>query len=90
VKRNRRYYVIFESSRQRPNGEWKVKLENGPVISTHGSDYNGAVDRAQELGYNNQRPVMVNYKDGKTGADYYSVDDLNRKFGKNSFSDSVY
>jgi len=81
MKRAKRYYVIFE------DGEWKVKLEKGRVVSTHGSDYKGAIDRAQELGYKNRRPVMVNYKSGATGADYYSVEDLDEKLGYDNSGD---
>lgn len=81
MKRAKRYYVIFEDS------QWKVKLEKGAVVSTHGNDYSGAIDRAQELGYKNRRPVMVNYKNGATGADYYSVEDLDEKLGYNSSGD---
>jgi len=66
----RRYYVIHE------DGQWKIKLENGPVLSTHGSDRRGAIDEAKRLGGNNNRPVMVNYKDGRTGAVYYDETDL--------------
>lgn len=70
MKRKRRYYVIYEDDK------WKVKLEKGAVISVHGSDYRGAVDEAKRLGRNNRRPVMVNFKSGATGSEYYSVEDL--------------
>jgi len=66
----RRYYVIHE------NGEWKVKLQNGPVLSTHGSDRRGAINEAKRLGSNQNRPVMVNYKDGRTGAVYFDETEL--------------
>jgi len=81
MKRAKRYYVIFEDN------QWKVKLEKGRVVSTHGSNRGQAIDRAQELGYKNNRPVMVNYKSGATGAVYYSVEDLNDKLGYNSSGD---
>jgi len=66
----RRYYVIHEGD------EWKVMLQNGPVLSTHGSDRRGAIDEAKRLGSNQNRPVMVNYKDGRTGAQYIDETDL--------------
>lgn len=72
-ERKRRYYVINE------NDEWKVKLEEGRVLRNLGSDeysYQRAISTAKELGRENRRPVMVNYKRGATGSDYYSVDDL--------------
>jgi hypothetical protein len=73
----RRYYVIHEERSGSSTGsEWKVKLESGPVLSTHGSDRRGAIDEAKRLGRSNDRPVMVNYKDGRTGAEYYSVGEL--------------
>jgi hypothetical protein len=70
MQRAKRYYVIYE------DGEWKVKLEKGRVIRTFGSNRRGAIQKAKSLGRNNNRPVMVNYKDGATGAEYYSVDEL--------------
>lgn len=70
MKRARRYYVIFEED------QWRVKLEKGRVVSVHGSDRRAAIERARELGRNNSRPVMVNYKDGATGATYYGVEDV--------------
>jgi len=81
MKRAKRYYVIFEDN------QWKVKLEKGAVVSTHGSNRGEAIDRAQELGYKNRRPVMVNYKNGATGAVYYSIEDLDEKLGYNSSGD---
>ena len=70
MKRARRYYVIHEDD------VWKVKLEGGRVISTHGSKRRKAIKNAKRLGRNNNRPVMVNYKSGATGAVYYSQSDL--------------
>jgi len=70
VKRAKRYYVIFEDE------QWKVKLEQGAVIKTFGSNYRQAIDYAKKLGRNNSRPVMVNRKSGATGSEYYSVSDL--------------
>lgn len=66
----RRYYVINEG------GVWKVKLENGPVLSKHGTDRRAAIDEAKRLGANQNRPVMVNYKDGRTGAQYIDETEL--------------
>jgi hypothetical protein len=66
----RRYYVIKEG------GRWKVKLENGPVISTHGSNRREAIDEAKRLGARYDRPVMVNYADGRTGNIYYDETEL--------------
>jgi hypothetical protein len=66
----RRYYVVHE------NGEWKVRLESGPVIESLGSDRNGAIRRARELGRRNDRSVMVNYKDGRLGAAYFDETEL--------------
>lgn len=70
MQRAKRYYVIFE------DGEWKVKLEKGRVIETFGSAYRRAISRAKQLGRNNNRPVMVNGKNGETGVQYYSVEEL--------------
>jgi len=72
----RRYYVIHEQRSNGSGSEWKVKLQNGPVLSTHGSDRRAAIREAKRLGSNNNRPVMVNYKDGRTGAQYYDETDL--------------
>jgi hypothetical protein len=69
MKRSRRYYVIHEG------GKWKVMLEKGPNLSTHRSR-RAAVKEAKRLGRNQDRPVMINYKDGRTGAKYYSTDEL--------------
>ena len=69
MNRARRYYVIHE------NGRWKVMLEKGRNLSTHRSR-RAAIKEAKRLGRNQRRPVMVNYKDGRTGAVYYSVEEL--------------
>lgn len=65
----RRYYVIKEG------GDWKVKLENGPVLSVHRKQ-NAAKREAKRLGRNNNRPVMVNYADGRTGKQYIDETEL--------------
>jgi len=69
MKRARRYYVINE------DGRWKVMLEKGRNLSMHRSR-RAAIKEAKRLGRNQRRPVMVNYKDGRTGAVYYSVEEL--------------
>jgi len=68
----RRYYVVFEDN------EWTVMLEEGRNLKTFGSDRSGAIDYAKKLGRRNKRPVMVNYKDGRTGAAYHSVKELTK------------
>jgi hypothetical protein len=68
----RRYYVVFEDN------EWTVMLEEGRNLKTFGSDRPGAIDYAKKLGRRNKRPVMVNYKDGRTGAAYHSVKELTK------------
>jgi hypothetical protein len=60
----KRYYVVFE------DGRWIVMLENGPNLETF-TTKQPAVKRAKELGRRNDRAVMVNYKDGRTGAQYF-------------------
>jgi len=60
----RRYYVVYEGD------QWKVMLEEGPTLSTHATKQ-PTVERAKQLGKNNNRPVMVNYADGRTGQAYY-------------------
>lgn len=55
----RNYYVMHE------NGEWKVKLERGRVISTHKSQ-SAAKRKAEQLGRRNNRGVTVNAKAGYT------------------------
>lgn len=56
----RAYYVIFEDD------EWKVKLENGPVISANHRTQDGAINEARALGRRNNRSVVVNAKKGFT------------------------
>jgi len=71
MTRARRYYVIHE------DGQWKVKLEKGPVLSVHGpAGRRAAIREAKRLGQNQNRPVMVNYKDGRTGAQYFRAEEL--------------
>jgi len=72
----RRYYVIKERKSTGSGREWKVKLEQGPVISTHGQNRGAAISKAKRLGRRNNRPVMVNYKDGRTGAAYFDENEL--------------
>jgi len=72
----RRYYVIYEAKSSGTGSEWKVKLEQGPVLSTHGSNRRAAINNAKKLGRRNNRPVMVNYKDGRTGAQYIDETEL--------------
>jgi hypothetical protein len=69
MARTKRYYVIKEG------GKWKVKLEEGPVLSVPGSR-DKTIERAKELGRANSRPVMVNFASGATGASYFSTDQL--------------
>jgi len=69
MKRKRRYYVIHE------DGKWKVMFEKGRNLSTH-TTRRAAIREARRLGRNQRRPVMVNYKDGRTGAVYYSVEEV--------------
>jgi hypothetical protein len=70
MQRAKRYYVIYEDD------EWKIKLEKGRVIRTFGSNRQRAISKAKKLGRRNNRPVMVNYKSGATGAEYYSKEEL--------------
>jgi len=60
----RRYYVIFE------DGRWIVMLEQGRNLRVFDTKQ-PAVEYAKGLGRRNDRPVMVNYKDGRTGQQYY-------------------
>jgi hypothetical protein len=73
---DRNYYVIKEARSGGAGREWKVKLERGPVLSTHGQDRPEAIAEAKRLGASNGRGVMVNYADGRTGAAYHSEGDL--------------
>jgi len=54
------YYVIHE------NGEWKVKLGGGRVVSAGHRTQSGAKRKAETLGKNNNRGVVVNAKAGYT------------------------
>jgi len=62
---SRRYYVVYEGE------QWVVMLEEGRNIQTFDAK-RPAVMRAKELGRRNDRDVMVNYKDGRTGQQFYS------------------
>jgi hypothetical protein len=55
----RNYYVIKE------DGQWKVKLERGRVISTHRKQ-SAAKRKAEKLGRKNNRGVTVNAAAGYT------------------------
>jgi hypothetical protein len=55
----RDYYVIKEQ------GQWKVKLERGRVISTHRKQ-SAAKRKAEKLGRKNNRGVTVNAAGGYT------------------------
>jgi len=57
---DRNYYVIHEG------GEWKVKLEDGPVVSSGHRKKTGAKRKARRLGRKNNRGVTINAKDGYT------------------------
>jgi len=61
---SRRYYVVKEG------GQWVVMLEQGRNIDSYPTK-GPAVERAKELGKRNNRAVMVNYADGRTGQQYY-------------------
>lgn len=56
----RNYYVIFE------DGEWKVKLEDGPVVSAGHRKQKAAKRKAEKLARKNNRGVTVNAKAGYT------------------------
>jgi hypothetical protein len=60
----RRYYVVYEGD------QWKVMLEEGRTLKNFQSKQ-PAVEYAKDLGKRNNRPVMINYKDGRTGQQYY-------------------
>lgn len=64
----RRYYVVFE------DGKWKVMLEEGRTLRTFDTKM-PAVEHAKGLGKRNNRAVMVNYQDGRTGQQYYDYAD---------------
>jgi hypothetical protein len=56
----RNYYVIFEDD------EWKVKLEQGRVVSANHRTQKGAKRKAEKLARKNNRGVTVNAKGGYT------------------------
>jgi len=56
----RNYYVIHE------NDEWKVKLEEGAVVSANHRTMKGAKRTAERLARRNNRGVTVNAKAGYT------------------------
>lgn len=60
----RRYYVVYEGD------QCEVMLEEGRTLEVFARKA-PAVERAKQLGRRNDRPVMVNYKDGRTGQQYY-------------------
>jgi len=64
----RRYYVVYEGD------QWKVMLEEGRTLRTFDTK-RPAVEHAKGLGKRNNRAVMVNYKDGRTGQQYYDYAD---------------
>lgn len=55
----RDYYVIYEDDK------WKVKLENGRVLSKHRKQKRAKAE-AERLGRKNNRGVTVNAKEGYT------------------------
>jgi hypothetical protein len=57
--KTRNYYVVHEGDR------WKVKLENGPVLSTHRKQ-SAAKREAERLARRNDRGLTVNAKAGYT------------------------
>jgi len=56
----RDYYVIYE------DGQWKVKLENGRVVSARHRKQSAAKRKAEKLARKNNRGVTVNAKAGYT------------------------
>ena len=54
------YYVIYEDD------EWKVKVGGGAVVSAGHRTQSGAKRKAEKLGKNNNRGVVVNAKAGYT------------------------
>jgi hypothetical protein len=56
----RNYYVIYEDD------QWKVKLEQGRVVSSNHRTQNGAKRQAIKLAKRNNRGLTVNAKDGYT------------------------
>jgi hypothetical protein len=65
----RRYYVVYEEGKG-----WVVMLEQGRNLRVFDTKQ-PAVEHAKKLGKNNNRPVMVNYQDGRTGQQYYDYAD---------------
>jgi hypothetical protein len=57
---SRNYYVIHEDD------EWKVKLEQGRVVSANHRTMKGAKRKAKRLARRNNRGVTVNAKAGYT------------------------
>jgi hypothetical protein len=57
---SRNYYVIYEDD------QWKVKLENGPVVSANHRKQSAAKRKAEKLARKNNRGVTVNAKAGYT------------------------
>ncbi len=64
----RRYYVVYEGD------QWKVMLEEGRTLRNFETKM-PAVEHAKKLGRRNNRAVMVNYKDGRTGQAYFDYKD---------------
>jgi len=60
-----RYYVVYEDGKG-----WVVMLEQGRNLRVFDTKQ-PAVEHAKKLGRRNNRSVMVNYKDGRTGQQYY-------------------
>jgi hypothetical protein len=56
----RNYYVIYE------DGEWKVKLEKGRIVSAGHRKQKAAKRKAEKLARKNDRGVTVNAKEGYT------------------------
>jgi len=69
----RNYYVIWEDE------EWKVKLEQGRVVSANHRSQSGAKREAIRLAKRNNRGLTVNAKEGFTR---YSVeaDEIDDKY----------
>jgi hypothetical protein len=69
----RNYYVIYEDD------QWKVKLEQGSVVSANHRSQSGAKREAIRLAKRNNRGITVNAKGGYTR---YSVeaDEIDDKY----------
>jgi len=61
----RSYYVVHEKDKG-----WIVMLEQGRNLRVFDTKA-PAVEHAKKLGRRNNRDVTVNYKDGRTGQQYY-------------------